>query len=293
MEIGKILAGSMPLAGMAPSFEEETPAARIQRKVDALNASIGDLDKQDGWNCDICHNKGYVAYVGEPDAYGYPSEYCKPCKCCKTRNALKRLNRAGLHNVVKECTFDLYQTPEAWQSHIKQRAMAFCNDNKHEWFFIGGQSGAGKSHICTAIAVHYIRQGKDVRYLKWMDEIKQIKSLTNDPQYGVFMKELKEAPVLYIDDLFKVANGEGMQDRQTAPQPTPADITIAFEIIDYRYNNPGMVTIISSEKTLHELIALDEAFGGRIAERAKDAGYCISLKKDSSRNWRLRGLEEI
>ena len=103
------------------------------------------------------------------------------------------------------------------------------------------------------------------------------------------MKELKKTDVLYIDDLFKGGKGE---DGKYKP-PTAADINAAFEIINYRYNNPELVTIISSERTLVELNDIDEAIAGRIAERSKESGYCINLKPDKKRNWRMKGLMEI
>jgi hypothetical protein len=66
-----------------------------------------------------------------------------------------------------------------------------------------------------------------------------------------------------------------------------------MEIINYRYNNPGLITIISGERTIDELLYLDEALAGRISQLSKEGGYCINLKKDSGRNWRLKGVTTI
>ena len=261
-----------------------------QWKADTYNAMEGNLHLSDGYNCDLCKNKGFTASVRLNEQFGYYSNVLSPCKCEKARNALRRLNKSGLRNVVKDYTFEKYQTPEIWQQTIKEAALRFCEDEENNWFFIGGASGAGKSHICTAAAVHYIRDGKDCHYMLWRDEIAKVKAYINDPdEYGKIMKRLKETPVLYIDDLFK--NGK---DRQgNVEPPTAADVQAAFEILNYRYNNPELVTIISSERTISELIDIDEAIAGRIAERSMGCGYCINLKKDRSRNWRLRGLGEI
>ena len=263
---------------------------REQAKADAYNSSEGDLDKEDGYHCDICKNKGMIASVVHNEQFGYFSEVFKPCKCHKARNAIRRLNKSGLKNVVKEYSFDKYQAEEPWQQTIKNSALQFCKDDDHNFFFIGGQSGAGKTHICTAIAVEYIRKGKEVRYMLWRDEISKIKAVVNEgEEYGNLMNSLKQTDVLYIDDLFK--NGKG-EDGKTKP-PTSADINAAFEIINYRYNNKNLITIISSERTLTELLEIDEAVAGRIAERAKAGGYCFNLKKDKSRNWRMKGCGEI
>ena len=268
--------------------EKLSPKEYEQRKVDSYNRSEGNLNDADGYNCDICKNKGFIASVSEN--YGYYSEMLTPCKCQRVRKAIHRLNRSGLKNLVKDCTFDKYEAPERWQQVIKETAMRFCKDEGNHWLFIGGQSGAGKTHICTAISVYYIKHGKEVRYMLWRDDITKIKSVVNDPdQYGSLMRDFKSTPVLYIDDLFKSGKGD---DGQYKP-PTAADVNVAFEILNFRYNNPDLITIISSERTLVELNDIDEAIAGRIAERAKASGYCINLKRDKARNWRMKGLEEI
>jgi len=259
-------------------------------KAEHYNNSEGELHLEDGYNCDICKNKGYVAKVLTNEQFGYYYEVMTPCKCQKIRRAIHRLNRSGLKNIVKDYTFDKYESAEPWQRTIKTTAQQFLKDQENNWFFIGGQSGAGKTHICTAIAVYYIKHGKEVKYMLWRDEITKIKAVVNEvDQYSQLMTALKETDVLYIDDLFKSGKGE---DGKPKP-PTSADINAAFEIINYRYNNPKLVTIISSERTLVELNDIDEAIAGHIAEKSKAGGYCINLKKDKSRNWRLKGLGEL
>jgi DNA replication protein DnaC len=94
------------------------------------------------------------------------------------------------------------------------------------------------------------------------------------------LDKYKTAEVLYIDDLFKT----GKSQDNSNPKPTAADINYAFEIINYRYNNPSLLTIISSELSEDELIDIDEALGGRIYERAK----AITIAKDRRRNYRIR-----
>lgn len=272
--------------GSKPMSREEYEAY----KVESYNAGIGHLDQVDGYNCDACKNKGYVAELRMAEVYGYQVETLVPCKCQKARNALSRLARSGLRDVVKKYTFDRYEATEPWQQTVKETAQRFCADPDARWFFYGGQSGAGKTHICTAIAVHFLRQGKETKYMLWRDEIARIKALVNDAeQYGAMMAEIKNADVLYIDDLFKT----GKDEFGNTKQPTAADINAAFEIINYRYNDPRKTTIISSERTISDLNAIDEAIAGRIAERAKAGGYCINLGKDAGKNFRMKGMLEL
>ena len=273
-----------------PGFETLSPKEYEERKANVYNASRGSLNEADGYNCDLCKNKGYIATVSHNEQFGYYSETLVPCKCQRVRNAIHRLHLSGLKNIMKDYTFDKYETQDEWRRVLKEKAMQFCRDDAHTWLFMGGQSGAGKTHLCTAIAVHYIRKGKDTKYMLWRDEIAQIKALVNDAQaYAERMRALKEAPVLYIDDLFK---GGLAEDGRFRP-PTEADIKAAFEIINYRYNNPDLITIISSERTIAEINQIDEAIAGRIAERAKAGGYCLNIKRDPARNWRMHGIAEV
>lgn len=284
------MTSSLNLGGLEHGFEQETPEEKVKRHVADHNAREGHLNLEDGYDCPICKNKGDIACEGGLDYFGHPYYYHKDCKCKVIRNAIRKLNQSGLKDAVKRYTFEKYQTPEPWQVRVKQTAMRFCEDAEHTWFFIAGNSGSGKSHICTAIAVHYIRQGIDTHYMLWRDEIVQLKASITEPEvYAKKMKKLKEVPVLYIDDFFK--NGKGADGK--AVPPTAADVNAAFEIINHRYNTPQLTTIISSERTLAELMDIDEATASRIVERSKEGGYCLNMKKDSSRNWRLRGLEEI
>lgn len=286
--IGNLLKSQLPDQS-ASSFEQMSLKERLQWKVDAYNATEGNLNQEDGYNCDRCRNKGHMFIVTEGVMEGYYVESQVWCRCNRVRNALRRLNRSGLENVVKRYTFDRYETPDKWQETIKKNAMNFCKDDKHNWFFIGGQTGAGKSHICTAITVHYIRQGLDARYMLWQEEIDKIKAASMEAEtYERMMKELKEVPVLYIDDLFK--EGEGGKTKET--QFSQPDVKRTFEIINHRGMNPDLITIISSEKTVDDIVQIDQALAGRIAEFSNkdNCGYCICLPPDIKKNWRLKGM---
>lgn len=260
-----------------------------QFKVDSYNETEGNLHLTDGHNCPLCKNRGMVAKLEYSPLYGYGIEVLAKCKCHKARNALARLNRSGLGNVVEKYTFNKYQTPAEWHKQIKEAALRFC-ESKASCFFIGGQSGAGKTHICTAMTVQFIRQNKDAKYMVWPEELPKINAVVNDPAaYEDKMGELKNTDVLYIDDLFK----HGKDEMGRIKDPTAAEVHRAFEIINSRYNNPDKITIISSERTLFELHEIDAAIAGRIAEMSKEKGFCFNLRPDNQKNWRMQGLVEL
>ena len=116
-----------------------------------------------------------------------------------------------------------------------------------------------------------INKGKEVYYMSWRDESTAIKAdITDSEAYEKRIKKLKTVEVLYIDDFLKGSD-------------TDADIRLAFEILNARYNDKRLRTVISSERDITELLERDEALGSRIYERAK--GY--TLRAPDS-NWRLR-----
>ena len=231
-----------------------TPKEWEQYKVDDWNRTPGNRNEEDGYDCTICLNKGTIAKLVErPD--GTFSHCFADCKCVETRNSIMRMKRSGLKDIIKDYTFDKFVVSEPWQQSIKSAAMEYAK-NPQGWFYMGGQVGAGKTHLCTAVCREFLLAGKRVVYMLWRDEIVKLKASVNDAEeYGKLIDRYKNAEVLYIDDLFKT----GKADNGTAQKPTPADVNAAFEIINYRYNNPALLTIISSELSEDELLDIDEA----------------------------------
>lgn len=260
---------------MLPEIEISEGADLQQAIVDSDNKREGDLHKEDGYECSACKNKGFITVLGEN---GYPC--MRECKCMRIRATLRRAKRSGLGNILKDFSFNKYEAADGWQKEIKEKAQKFCTDEDAKWFYIGGQVGSGKTHICTAIASYYIKAGKEVRYMLWAEESKMLKANVNEAVYQEKMSEYKNADVLYIDDFLKVRQGEA---------PTAADINIAFEIINHRLMSNDKITIISSEKQLNEIMDYDEATMSRIYQ--KTGGYKFSIAKDRSRNYRLKGSE--
>lgn len=250
-----------------------------QFKVDDWNNTTGNRNEEDGYNCKICKNKGTIAKLVD-NGNGTYSHCFADCSCVETRNSIMRMKRSGLKDIIKDYTFDKFLDTEPWQKAIKQAAMAYA-ENPEGWFFLGGQSGAGKTHLCTAICREFLLSGKRVRYMLWRDDIVKIKgAVTDSEEYSKMIDQYKTVDVLYIDDLFKT--GKAMDN--SVQKPTGADINVAFEIINYRYNNPSLLTIISSELTEDELLDIDEAIGGRIYEKAKS--FTIGRSRD--RNYRIK-----
>ena len=118
----------------------------------------------------------------------------------------------------------------------------------------------------------------------------KIKSLiTEGEKYEHAVFKLKTVEVLYIDDLFKT--GKDLNGK--IQRPTTADINLAFEIINYRYNNKNLVTIISSERNITEIMDIDEAVGGRIFELSSKKNYAVNISNNMNKNYRRKAIREI
>lgn len=258
---------------------DEEKRAKVQRECDSYNMGIGTLDKKDGYDCPMCFNKGYVARIVK-GVNGNYSMAVADCICKTTRRSLNRLKQSGLAKVMEKYTFDTYTTGEPWQEHIKNTALNFTKE-ENGVFFIGGQSGCGKTHICTAIAGAFMAAGKAAYYMLWQDDVIKLNAAVMDEiEYQKMMGRLKNVDVLYIDDFFKPIGDN--------PKPSVADIRRAYELINYRYNEGKGVTIISSERYIQEILDIDEAAGGRIIEYA--GPYMLNIQRDRKRNYRLRNI---
>lgn len=272
-------------ASMGSTFKQYTPEEIETFKAESFNSSVGNLNEDDGYNCDVCKNKGLLMRAVCRDD-GAWTTVARDCKCRAVRNTIRKMRRSGLKDIIHDYTFDKFVATEKWQKSIKLEAEAFAK-NPVGWFFIGGQSGSGKTHICTAICREFLLSGKSVQYMLWRDDIVKLKNaVTEYDEYSRLIERYKTVDVLYIDDLFKAGKTvDGIKQR-----PTPADINAAFEILNFRYNDKNLVTIISSECTINDILEIDEAVGGRIFERAKKP---FSIGKDKSKNYRLRGAIEL
>ena len=83
---------------------------------------------------------------------------------------------------MKKLTFDKFQDTDPWQKKIKKGAMAYAADPQG-WFLICGQSGSGKTHICTAICQQLLSQHREVQYMSWLEESARLKTmLLEDPE---------------------------------------------------------------------------------------------------------------
>ena len=268
------------LIGSGTTFEPMDQETQQKLMAEDYNKIQGKLNEEDGYNCSICLNKGDI-WIAKEYRPGWWTHHSRECKCMEVRRSIKRMKKSGLKDIIRDYTFDKFEATSEWQQRLKSAALEYVK-NPDGWFFAGGQSGCGKTHICTASCREFLLMGHQVVYMLWRDDVAKLKSMALEAEGREEMLDrFKKAEILYIDDLFKMGNApDGSKQR-----PTSADINIAFEIINYRYNN-HLATLVSSEWSEDELLDIDEATGGRIFERAGANGF--SIAPDRSRNYRTR-----
>ena len=228
-------------------------------KVAAINNLPGPLRYID---CPECRNKGFIA-VRAGQAISY-----RECGCMPKRRVMRRMHESGLDSIIREYTFASYRAAEPWQTDMLKRAQQYAAEPKG-WWYVCGTPGTGKTHICTAICGALLKRGQDVRYMLWREDVPRLKALVTDAEaYEAEMRILMDVGVLYIDDFFKGSI-------------TDADKNLAFELLNARYNRRA-VTIISSERSIEDVLDIDEGLGSRIHERA--AGNTF---RTAGGNWRL------
>lgn len=245
--------------------QKDSFLAMEQNKVDTYNKSSGEDDKT-GIQCSACNNRGKIAFLSEEGKFTI-----RPCKCSGTRLTVSRLQRQGLYEVSKKKTLDNYTTDTETQKALKSLVQKYIAEKDPKWMLLCGQSGAGKTHLCTAAFVQLsFDRGIDGRYLLWNSDGRRIKAAAKDGDEQL-LNDFKKCNLLYIDDLFKCKRDS---------EPSDADVRLAFEILDHRYSHK-LRTIISTEMLLEDIDYLDEAICRRIREMC--GPYIGNIGRDPSK----------
>lgn len=246
--------------------------AIVKQQCEIDNAIPGNLPYYD---CKVCLNRGVVFKAKYNKESRYWEEIAVRCRCRDIRDQIFRLKKSGLKNLTEK-KFTNFTTFENWQKYIYSSARDYAK-NPQGWFYIGGQPGCGKTHICSAIVNYLMDSGRAAHYMLWEPTITELKqNATEGAAYNAIMEVLIKCEVLYIDDFFKKQDG-GL---------TASDVGTTFKIINYRYIEQ-LPTIISSELSISDIIQIDEALGSRIAEMT-DKESVIYIAKDKTKNQRLR-----
>lgn len=251
---------------------------KIETEVKTFNQKYG----SDYWyKCEECHNRGVKAVLRYKKD-GNPDLFISKCKCFDIRKANRIKDQSGLYEMCRKYTFENFRTDTSFQEIMLKAAKKYVLKERNDWFYIGGQSGSGKTHICTAIIGNMNPKWEAV-YMPWREKIDIIRFISQGKcrydEYKYEMEQYLKPKILFIDDFLKTPGSN----------PTYVDLSFAYSIINYRYAREDLITIITSELSLPEILKLDEAIAGRIAERCTRNSIVI-IPKDKSKNFRIKNI---
>ena len=207
--------------------------------------------------------------------------------------SLRRMKNSGFGKTLEEVkaflaenSFEKFNLHEEWQRKLLERCKAFLAQDKHKWLFISGQSGAGKTHLGTAVCGELLARGYPLRYVTHRIMLNEMIASQNDESYYDVVREYGTVDVLYLDDFFKPFKNE----RGEVTRPTAAEVKHTFEVLNMRLVR-NAITIITSERSLMEICDIDEALGSRIKQKC--GRFALDIARKPGRNYRMRDIERI
>lgn len=221
--------------------------------------------------CSKCGDYGYIFQISE-DGY----ESARECECRKKKRIEAHYRRCGISDAFQGCTLTNY---EAWNDQSRNAKIVASEytavfeeirETRHNSLALLGAVGAGKTHLGIAVLNNLMQRDIATLYAPYREMVRELKANVMDECYDSLFGKYVRQPVLFIDDMFKLANEK--------------DKNYVYEVINDRYLNRRPM-IITSELSMEELIAKDEATGSRIYEMCKDFTY--EFKGDT--NYRMRG----
>ena len=225
------------------------------------------------YDCPICEDKGYIFEIQD----GY--EVARPCKCLPKRQSIEKMERSGLSQAFKQKTINSFIDGKEWQKMAKFKVLKYINDflkkGSNAGLILSGQPGSGKTHLGIAAMLELIDNNIGCVYREYLTMVTNLKQVgMNEEEYIREMEKYINPPVLFLDDFLK---GE----------VTSADLKHIYKVINTRYLK-GKPIIISTEKSIKEILEFDEAIGSRLIEQAK--GNIIEFPRDFSNNYRLKNI---
>ena len=144
-----------------------------QSTISGLTSPESQTTKIPEYRCPLCQDTGWIQCE---IAEGYTG--VRPCECVKAREAEKRILRSGLADEIKSKTFRNFKTETDWQKSMKEKAIAYGKayfeakekGGKLPWFFLAGNAGSGKTHLCTALCGALLNRNIAVSYMQWVTE---------------------------------------------------------------------------------------------------------------------------
>lgn len=223
------------------------------------------------YDCPKCEDRGYIFKIQD----GY--EVAVPCSCLEKKQSIEKLALSNLTDVFKQKTIKTFTTNTEWQIEAKMKVLEYVNNFKetNASLILTGNPGGGKTHLGVGAMLELINNNVGCVYKEYISMLTNLKQVSMNEEE--FIRELEKyinPRVLFLDDFLK-------------GQPTEADRKYIYKVINTRYLK-GKPMIISTEKSIKEILMFDEAVGSRIAEMSQ--GNIITFPRGIENNYRLRNI---
>ena len=173
----------------------------------------------------------------------------------------ERLLKLSQLGALQGCTFDNFYPDGIGLTPAKQRNLKSAFERAYDyaqnpkgWLVFKGGYGSGKTHLASAIANHLVSHGRPVLFVNTpdlLDHLRAAYSPTAATSYDERFDQVRNAPVLILDDLGTQSNTEWAQEK-------------LYQIFNHRYN-ARLPTVITTNEEL-------EAIEIRVRSRIEDLG---------------------
>ena len=209
------------------------------------NVGLGQAD------CPHCGGLGYVIPDVPPIHPSFGKAVTCVCRLAQEEMAkqdnLQRVSQLGL---LSECTFKGFLpdghglTPDK-QLNLKiayETALDYAK-NPRGWLLLKGGYGCGKTHLAAAIANYRLSLGHPVLFVSTPDLLDHLRSSFSpmaETSYDQRFEQVRNAPLLILDDLGSHSNTEWAQEK-------------LYQIFNHRYN-AQLPTIITTNEELESIV---------------------------------------
>ena len=211
-------------------------------------------------DCEICGGMGFVI----PDVPATDPRFgrAQPCSCRAAEREAARtemLLRESQLGPLEHCTFDSFVPDGIGLNQQKKRnlknAFERCLEYAQEprgWLVLKGGYGCGKTHLAAAIANFRLAARKRAMFVSTPDLLDHLRAAYSPNavlSYDSRFEEVRNAPLLILDDLGTQSNTEWAQEK-------------LYQIFNHRYN-AKLPTVITTNL---ELEAMEIRIRSRIAD---------------------------
>ncbi len=221
-------------------------------------------------DCPHCGGVGFIV----PDVDLTDPRFGKavPCSCRQQEmqtERFDRLLRVSQLGALHSCTFDSFLSEGHGLTPDKQRNLRLAYErvkayaeHPQGWLVIKGGYGCGKTHLAAAIANHVIAQGHLAIFVAvpdLLDHLRAAYSPTSEGSYDNRFEQIRNAPLLILDDLGAQSNTDWAQEK-------------LYQIFNYRYN-ARLPTVITTNE---ELEAIEIRIQSRIVDTSSSQIVAIT-----------------